>query len=458
MEPLGTTDSSVEAGWDFQRECWREDLVQVTRQLAPSLIRWPGGCLASYYRWREGIGPRDQRKPMLNLLWGGMESNQVGSHEYVDFIRLVGADSLTVVNFESDGRKHWAYPPRGGVRAAGPEEAAEWVDYCNNPDNAERRQNGASGPFNIRLWQIGNETSYDPNGFDCETAARRTVVFAQAMRQADPTIQLIGWGDSGWARTMLEIAGGELQYIAFHHGVKSVLDDSPLKWNDWRVDPARTWEHLMSAYKSTEAKIGQMREAVAGYDVRLALTESHFSTPGRNRCDVLLTWAAGVANARILNAHERNGDLLKIATLADFAGTRWTNNAIMIPTPGGQSYMLPVARVMALYRRHSGKIAVGMDAVPDGLDVTASRTGNIVYLHVVNTNRAQPVRTTLQVKGKKIVSGRIWEIADDPLAEIDQHVPERFSPKDHIVPVGASWQFPAASVSALELLVADDRM
>ena len=69
----------------------------------------------------------------------------------------------------------------------------------------------------MRLWQIGNETSYDRNGFDCETAAKRTVEFARAMRKEDPAIQLIGWGDSGWAKRMLEIAGEHLQYLAFHH-------------------------------------------------------------------------------------------------------------------------------------------------------------------------------------------------------------------------------------------------
>ena len=89
MEPLGTTDGSVEAAWDFQRERWREDVIAVTRQLAPPLIRW-GGILSSYYRWREGVGPRHRRKPMHNLMWGGVETNQVGTHEFVEFCRMVG--------------------------------------------------------------------------------------------------------------------------------------------------------------------------------------------------------------------------------------------------------------------------------------------------------------------------------------------------------------------------------
>ena len=68
MEPLGTTDSSVEAAWDFVGQRWRPDVLEATRALAPALIRW-GGCFLAYYRWKEGVGPRAARRPMLNLGW-----------------------------------------------------------------------------------------------------------------------------------------------------------------------------------------------------------------------------------------------------------------------------------------------------------------------------------------------------------------------------------------------------
>src|SRR3954462_6204975 len=76
MEPLGATDGSVEAAWDHLSDRWREDVVAVTRGLAPTMMRW-GGIFADFYRWREGVGPRAARPPMLNLQWGGIESNQV---------------------------------------------------------------------------------------------------------------------------------------------------------------------------------------------------------------------------------------------------------------------------------------------------------------------------------------------------------------------------------------------
>jgi alpha-L-arabinofuranosidase len=454
MEPLGTTDGSVAAAWDFLHDRWREDVVEVTRELAPTLIRW-GGCFSSYYCWREGVGPREQRVPMYNLLWGGVETNQVGTHEYIDFCRQVGAEPLLAVNFESDGRQHWAHPPKGGVRSAGPEEAAEWVAYCNDPANEERKAHGVPDPYDVRLWQIGNETSYDANGYDCETAAQRTLVFARAMREVDPDITLIGWGEGEWAQGMLEVAGEELDYLAFHNMFRagSRDPDSPLRDTDYRRDPARTWEHLMNAYREPEAKIRAMRDQVAGYDIPLAITECHFSLPGRNRCEVLSSWAAGVANARILNVHERNGDVLKIATLADFCGTRWQVNAIMIPTPRGQSYMMPVARVMSLYRRHTGDRALAVTGSPDDLDVTASRRADQVTLHVINTNRTHSVTTQLEVGGVEIQSGAVYEIAADPEFEVLQTCAGVLEPAEKALPSDGLWTFPAASVSAVELTV-----
>jgi alpha-L-arabinofuranosidase len=452
MEPLGTTDGSVAAAWDFKKDCWREDVLAISKKLSPSLIRW-GGCFSSYYRWKEGVGPRDKRKPMLNLCWGGVETNQVGTHELVDFCRQTGADPLICVNFESDGRKQWQHSPKGDVRSAGPEEAAEWVRYCNAADSRERRSHGAEEPYNVRLWQIGNETSYDRNGFDIATAAKRTIAFAKAMRQEDPNIKLVGWGDSGWARPMLEAAGEHLQYIAFHHmfNPDGNLPNSPLRGVEYRKDPARTWEHLMNAHKVHEAKIRKIREEVADYPIHLALTECHFALPGRNRCEVLSTWAAGVANARLLNVHERHGDKLKIATLADFCGTRWQVNAIMIPVPGGKSYMMPVALVMSLYRHHTGEKAVDVEAAPEGLDVTASRTGDRIYLHVVNTNRDRSISTRLAVSDTAIGLANVFEMARDPEYEVIETQPDGVVATQKSLPPDGQWTFPAASVSAVEL-------
>ena len=452
MEPLGTTDGSVAAAWDFRRDCWREDVVEVTRELGPTMLRW-GGCFASYYRWKEGVGPRDRRKPMLNLAWGGMETNQVGTHEFVDFARQVGAEPLICVNFESDGKSYFARSPKGGDRSAGPKEAAEWVRYCNNPDSPARRRHGHAEPYTVRFWQLGNETSYGQDLFDLDGAIERTITFAKAMRKEDPGIKLIGWGDSGWAPRMIEQAGEHLDYVAFHHmfNPDEGVPDSPLRGIEYRTDPARTWERLMRAQEVHDARIRHVIEETADAHMPLAMTECHFALPGRNRCEVLSTWAAGVADARLLNVHERHGDRLKIATLADFCGTRWQVNAVMIPVPGGRAYMMPVALVMCLYRHHTGEQALPVTRASEGLDVTASRTGDRLFLHVVNTLRQEGVTATLAVPGLRIVSGRVFELAADPEFEVIETQAHDIVPQERPWPGSNHWTFPAASVSAVEL-------
>jgi len=455
MEPLGTTDGSVEASWNHRQNRWRKDLIEVTKELSPALVRW-GGCFASYYRWREGVGPRSKRVPMHNLLWGGIESSQVGTHEFVDFCRQVGADPLYVVNFESDGRTHWARPGGGMNRFGTAKEAAEWVDYCNNPKNRERIRNGAKKPLRVPIWQIGNETSYSDRGFDCETAVRKTVRFAKAMRKADPTIKLIAWGDSGWAPRMIERAGEHIDYLAFHNGYHSTLRNSPLNEDDYRKDPDNTWRHLMTGADWAARKLREMRRQVAGTGMPLALTESHYGMGGRNRCDLMAAWATGVAYARIFNLYQRNGDVLKIATIADFCGTRWMCNAVILPTPGERNaYMMPVARVMSLLGRHTGRKAVTVTRSPAALDVTASRTGGRLWLHVVNTRRTKAVKAAISVEGMKVTSGKVFQIAVEPELEVWSKNADRLAPVTRKLPARAKWTFPPASVSAVELKVAE---
>jgi alpha-L-arabinofuranosidase len=364
----------------------------------------------------------------------------------------VGAEPFYCVNFESDGRKHWAKARQWGVRSAGPKEATEWVDYCNNPSNKERKRNGAKEPFNLKLWQLGNETSYDPNGFDCETTGRKTIQFAKAMRKVDPDLQFIGWGDTGWAPRIIEIAGEHLQFIAYHTGYRSTLKNPPFGDWEYQEDPDRTWAHLMTGVKHAAKKLKAIRQQTDGSGIPLALTESHYGgVPGRNRGNLFGTWAMGVSYARIFNLYQRNGDALKIATLADFCGTRWMNNAIMMTVPGKVSYMLPVARVMSLFRHHTGRNAIKVTHAPEGLDVTASRTGKRFWLHVANTKRTRSVKAQLKLEGLKIASGRVFQIAVASNHEVFPNNVEDFKPVEKRLPRSGGWTFPGASVTAMEI-------
>ena len=212
----------------------------------------------------------------------------------------------------------------------------------------------------------------------------------------------------------------------------------------------------MAAWQLTDAKIRAIARHLGARNIPLAMTECHFVIPGRDRGDVLASWAAGVSYARILNNHQRHGDVLKIATAADFCGTRWQNNAVIIPTPKGQNraYLQPVARVMQLYRHHIGSHAIRVAGQPDGLDVVASRRGDTVYFHVVNTRRTRLMNATIQIAGQVIRSGRVFEITADPTVEVSYlNDADVMRPLEKPFATDGAWEFPAASVSALEFQI-----
>lgn len=456
MEPLGTADSSVDAAWDHLRGQWRPEVVELTKQLAPGMIRW-GGCFASYYHWREAVGPRAERRPMYNLCWDGLYSNMVGTAEMIDFCGQTGADPLLVVNMESDGRMHWAYPLPGEDRLGTAGEAAAWVSYCNDPDNALRRSHGAEQPYGVRWWQIGNETSYDARGYTLDQAAEVTGRFARAMRAADPSIRLIGWGDdgkpengSGWAKRMAE---EDVDLIAFHHHFDSGLADSPLYGTEYRRDPEKTWEHLMHAHVSLAEHIETVRGQVRSSGKKLAMTEGHFALPGRNRCEVLSSWMAGVSYARCLNEQMRASDILEIATMADFCGNRWQVNAMLIPTPftgTEKPYLQPVGQVMRLFGTHHGDRACAVEEQGD-LDVTATCDAEKLYLHIVNTSLSETRRAEILADGMPVCRMHTHTVAvSDPTEEITPLCPDLFEPETRDTE-GNTLLLPPAGVCAIEI-------
>jgi alpha-L-arabinofuranosidase len=464
MEPLGVTDSSVDAAWDWEADDWRKDLVEVTRDLAPDVIRW-GGLFAEYYRWREGVGPVGKRPVFRNYTWGGIYNNRVGSGEFVDFCRKVGASPLVCVNFLSGGNpRFYNSPRRERVGDAG--EAADWVSYANDPDNRERKSHGINEPYNIKLWQIGNETSYNPRGFTIEEAARNTAEFARAMKARDPSIKLIGWGDRDsrdgtfWAPRMLEAAHGYLDFIAMHMmGQSPRSKDTVLQGLEYQKDPAKAWAELNEIADDSEKRLTEFKETVlsTGAEVNIAVTEGHLGLKPRNACPILGEWLCGVFHARMMNSYQRHGDKVAIATAADFCGTRWTVNAVMIQVPGGISYLMPVGSVMRLFKKSNGKKALAVKKAPGELDIAASRTGNTIFLHVANKSYDRSVVTSFAVERGTLKGGRVLEIAPDDLRTyVSENRPDVFSPVARKIESGPGfkWSFPAGSVSAVELEIA----
>ncbi len=241
----------------------------------------------------------------------GIESNQVGTAEFVGFARRVGAEPLIAVNFESDGRQRYRQA-KGSVRTADAREAADWVRYCNDPASVERRAHGHAPPHAVRYWQIGNETSYDRQGFDLETAAIKTAEFARAMRGADPVhpADRVGRQRLGPAHARGRGRARADAGVPSHVQLPTTRSAPVLRGEAYRRDAEATWRQLMKAWEIERSEDPRgPRAAWAPRPTPLAMTECHFTVPGRDRGDVNSTWATGVAYARILNNHQRHGDV-----------------------------------------------------------------------------------------------------------------------------------------------------
>src|SRR6185437_8018648 len=188
---------------------FRVDVLDAVRGLAPTHLRYPGGNFVSGYHWRDGVGPREMRPIRHEHALGSIESNQFGTHEFIDYCRRVGTVPHFCVNL-GDGT---------------PSEAAEWVEYCNGTRDTTltrlRAANGATEPFAIPTWGLGNEIYGEwqigkKNASEYARAAREAAV---RMHGVDPTIALIACGfenSHAWNATVLEALAQHVDYLSLH--------------------------------------------------------------------------------------------------------------------------------------------------------------------------------------------------------------------------------------------------
>ncbi len=160
------------------------EVVQIAKSLKIELLRWPGGNFVSGYHWQNGIGPRELRPTVPNPAWSGLETHHFGTDEFMAFCARIGAKPHICVN-AGNGT---------------PAEAAAWVEYCNGdvttPMGARRAANGHPEPYNVRVWEVGNELygSWQIGHTGAAGNARRFLEFRKAMLAADPSIEVIATG------------------------------------------------------------------------------------------------------------------------------------------------------------------------------------------------------------------------------------------------------------------------
>ena len=193
----------------------RRDVIDCLKRLKPGTLRWPGGCYVEFYRWKEGLLPVDQRPPIGPsgqwwLLPGNddYDPHEIGIDEFIALCREVGSEPAITVRMSE-------------VAA---EEAAALVEYCNGGTNTKwgkkRAESGHPEPYRVKHWFLGNELdSFGRGGLNkAATCAERTREFAQAMKQVDPSIRLVGCtrGKEPWDKIMLERAGDSFEVSSLH--------------------------------------------------------------------------------------------------------------------------------------------------------------------------------------------------------------------------------------------------
>ncbi len=223
---------------------WREDVVRAIEELRPKLFRFPGGCFASFYDWRNGVGPLPRRKPEASYFWGGMNYNDLGTDEFAAMCKRVGAEMMFAVNLYHPAKKNYLLsvpnkPPVNSTHSfdmarftdleKGAREAADWVAYSNLPAGKHsmadlRAANGYRQPWRVKYWELDNETY---RWFTPEEYAKAVVIYTRAMKAVDPTIK-IGLVTYGRFRphvaTLLEATGRDIDFLADRTDAEEGLD------------------------------------------------------------------------------------------------------------------------------------------------------------------------------------------------------------------------------------------
>ncbi|HEO71654.1 MAG TPA: DUF1080 domain-containing protein, partial [Candidatus Hydrogenedentes bacterium] len=200
---------------------YRPAIYDLVKGIAPTFIRWPGGCYAEHYRWKDAIGPARERVTKPNNPWGGLDPNLFATTEFIQLCRDLDAEPIIVLNIA-----HHEPPEELDDYI---QEALNWLEYCNGDASTDfgalRAEHGYPDPFDVRFWEIGNETWV----MGVEAYAERAKRFVDALRakQGDLEFLLCGSGGHGlkWNERMIELAGTHMDYLSVHHYMQGSFED-----------------------------------------------------------------------------------------------------------------------------------------------------------------------------------------------------------------------------------------
>ncbi|PSC05584.1 alpha-N-arabinofuranosidase [Alsobacter soli] len=203
---------------------FRRDVLDLVRELGPTIMRYPGGNFVSGYNWEDGVGPVEERPTRLDLAWFTTEPNTFGTNEFMDWCKAAGVEPMMAVNL--------------GTRAG--DAARNLVEYCNHPGGTYwsdlRRKHGWEKPHDVKFWCLGNEMD-GPWQMEYKTATQYGLVAKEAakmMRWIDPSIELAACGSSArnmptygrWEDEVLEHTFEHADYISLHTYLNNYKGDT----------------------------------------------------------------------------------------------------------------------------------------------------------------------------------------------------------------------------------------
>ena len=200
---------------------WKAEVVAALKRAATPVIRFPGGCFASFYDWRAGVGPRNARQATESYYWGGLEENDIGVDEFLDLCNEIHCEPQLCVN----------------LMTGTPFKAAELVEYCNGSNGSAmgrfRMENGVTRGCHVTYWEMDNEAG---RKWSAIQYAQKVAEFAQAMRRVDPTIKIMmeyySYGPE-WLPQMLEIAGPQIDCVIHRNGSPEFVRPALLALRDY---------------------------------------------------------------------------------------------------------------------------------------------------------------------------------------------------------------------------------
>jgi len=391
---------------------FRLDVVGALKELKVPLVRWPGGCFADTYHWKDGIGPKADRSSIINVHWGGVtEDNSFGTHEFLNFCELIGADPYICLNVGS-----------GTVQ-----EAADWIEYVTSSNESPmtklRKKNGREKPWNVKYWSAGNETWGCGGNMRPEYYADLYRQYASYMRA--PGIYKIASGanadDYNWMEVLMRDARGMMNGISLHY--YTVAGDWNKKGSATQFDE-NVWFTTMQKTLKMEELVTKHSAIMDKYDpsknVGLLVDEwgNWFDVePGTNpgflfQQNTLRDAMVAGINLNIFNNH---ADRVRMSNIAQMINVLQS----MILTKDKEMVLTPTYYVFKMYNVHQdakmlpieikcGKYTSGANSI-DAISASASVKDGIVSVTICNLDPVNSQSISFDVQGLKTatVTGKI---------------------------------------------------